>query len=67
MHKGRSAKRWVILLGLYGSALMVLGVALRIADAHGIPFDRLTSDAARAYTDDAPFYSGYLASLGMIF
>lgn len=58
---------WVAPIALYVSAIALLGVAFLIADKFGIPFVRLTADAAIAYDHDAPFYGGYLSSFGMLF
>jgi hypothetical protein len=57
---------WIAPVSLYVPAVLLLGVAFLTSTRFGIPFDRLTSDAAIAYTDDAPFYSGYLSSFGMV-
>jgi hypothetical protein len=58
---------WVAPIALYVAAIALLVVAFLLAERQGVPFVRLTADAAIAYTDDAPFYGGYLSSFGMLF
>jgi hypothetical protein len=54
------------LLLVYLSALAVLGGAFVLTESLGIPFVTLTRDAAIAHTKEAPFYGGYLSSVGVV-